>query len=254
MEFAYNRSKSITVKYFITSVFILAFLTPASEIQAQGWKKFKEGLEEAVGVDTKSLTDAEVSDGLKEALLQGITKGVEKVSRPDGYFKDMAIKILMPEEAQKVEKTLRNIGLGSQVDDAVEAMNRAAEDAASGALDIFVEAIKQMTFQDAMGLLQGEDDAATRYLDRTTRDQLTDKFRPVIDKSLDKVNATKYWETVFNSYNKVPFVKPVDTDLGAYVTGKAIDGLFVQVARQEKEIRENPGARTTELLKKVFGK
>jgi hypothetical protein len=229
----------------------LAFLI-STDAHAQGWKKFKQGLEEAVGLDVTELTDEEVSGGLKEALLQGITKGVETVSQPDGYFKDELIMILMPDEAEKVESTLRKIGLGSQVDDAIESMNRAAEDAASGALDIFVGAIRKMTFQDAMSLLRGEEDAATQYLDRTTRDDLTEKFQPVISTSLDKVNATRYWETVFESYNKVPFVKPVDTDLEAYVTGKAIDGLFVQVAKQEKEIRQNPGARTTDLLRKVF--
>ena len=219
---------------------------------AQGWKKFKQGLEEAVGLDNSSLSEGEVGNGLKEALIQGVSKGVDQLSQPDGYFKDELIKIMMPEEALKVEATLRKIGLGDQVDDAVEALNRAAEDAASGALDIFIDAIKGITFEDAMNILRGEEDAATQYLNSATRTVLHEKFQPVIKASLDKVNATKYWNTVFSSYNKVPFVKKINPDLENYTTEKAIDGLFVQVAKQEKEIRKNPGARTTELLKKVF--
>ena len=233
----------------------LAVCNP-SVIHAQGWKdKLKKGFEDVTGSSssTSELTEGEVGGGLKEALVQGIKLGVEQVSQPDGYFKDELIKIVMPEEAQKVEETLRRIGLGSQVDQAVEAMNRAAEDAAIAALQIFVDAIKQMTFSDAMSLLTGEENAATNYLDRTTRTALTEKFQPIIRASLEKVNATKYWEEVMTAYNKVPFTKDIDPDLEAYVTGKAIDGLFVQIAKQEKEIRENPGARTTDLMKKVFG-
>lgn len=242
------------MRYIVVIITALTFLANPLTSEAQGWKdKLKKGFEEVTGSDAASgLTEGEVGDGLKEALLKGIKVGVDQLSATDGYFKDELIKIMMPEEAEKVESTLRRIGLGNQVDDVILSMNRAAEDAASGALDIFVGAIKEMTFEDAMALLRGGDDAATQYLQKKTTDDLTEKFKPVIKTSLDKVNATKYWNTVMNSYNKVPFVKPMEADLDVYVTEKAIDGLFVQVAKQEKEIRENPGARTTDLLKKVF--
>jgi hypothetical protein len=231
-------------------VLLAACIFSAQPANAQFWKDVKNAVKEEV--TGSSLTEGEVGGGLKEALLNGINKGVDQLSKPDGYFKDMAIKILLPEEAQKAEATLRKMGMDKQVDEAIEAMNRAAEDAANGAKDIFVDAVKQMTFQDAMNILRGEQDAATQYLDKTTRTALTEKFQPVIKVSLDKVDATKYWETIFSKYNKVPFVKPINPDLEEYVTQKALDGLFYQIAKQEAEIRTNPGARTSELMKKVF--
>jgi len=145
------------------------------------------------------------------------------------------------------------IGQDKLVDDAIESMNRAAEDAANGAKDIFLTAIKELTLKDVMNILRGENNAATKYLEQHTRNQLIDKFKPVIKVSLDKVGATKHWNTVFTTYNKLPFVKPVNPDLEDYVTQKAIDGLFVQIAKEEYEIRKNPVARVTDLLRKVFG-
>ncbi|HAF30941.1 MAG TPA: DUF4197 domain-containing protein [Bacteroidales bacterium] len=199
------------------------------------------------------LSEEEVGKALKEALTIGIEKGVAQLSKPDGYFKDPEIKIPMPDEAKSVEEKLRAIGQGKAVDDAIESMNRAAEDAANGAKDIFVTAIKQLTLKDVMNILNGSNDAATRFLEDHTRLQLVEKFKPVIKVSLDKVGATKYWNVVFTTYNKLPFVKKVDPDLVEYATNKAIDGLFVQIAKQELEIRKNPAARITDLLKKVFG-
>lgn len=201
---------------------------------------------------TGGLSQEEIGKGLKEALEKGVEKGVEQVSKPDGYLKDPEIKIPIPPEAQTVESKLRAVGQGQLVDDAIESMNRAAEDAASEAKAIFIAAIKGMTIQDAMNLLNGGDDAATQYLNKTTRGELTNRFEPIIKASLDKVGATKHWNTMISAYNKLPFVKKMNPDLEKYVTEKAIDGLFVQVAKEEKEIRNNPGARTTELLKKVF--
>ena len=145
------------------------------------------------------------------------------------------------------------MGQGQKVDDAIESINRAAEDAATGAKDIFVNAIKGMSLTDAMGILKGENNAATAFLEKSTRTSLFDKFKPVINVSLDKVGATKHWTTLFTTYNKIPMVEKVDPDLEVYATNKAIDGLFVQIAKQEKEIRENPAARVSDLLKKVFG-
>lgn len=205
------------------------------------------------GKETVALSEEEVGKGLKEALTKGIENGVERVSKPDGYLKDLAIKILVPEEAKMVEEKLRAVGQGQLVDNVIESMNRAAEDAANGAKDIFVTAIKAMTIQDAMSILRGNEDAATQYLSRSTRTALVDKCRPVIKNSLDKVGATRHWATMFTAYNKIPLVKKVDPDLEEFVTNKAVDGLFVQIAKEEKEIRQNPAARVTDLLQKVFG-
>ena len=215
--------------------------------------KLKKTVDETVNNTSNSLTEEEVGEGLKEALTKGIENGVARVSKPDGYFKDLAIKIFLPEEAKKVEAKLRQIGQGEQVDKAIESLNRAAEDAANGAKDIFITAIKAMTIQDAMSILKGEDNAATTFLEKTTRQALFDKFKPVVKASLDKVGATKHWNTIFTTYNKIPLVEKVNPDLEEYATNKAIDGLFVQIAKEEKEIRENPAARVTDLLKKVFG-
>eukprot|EP01041_Mallomonas_annulata_P024741 gene24741-45594_t len=159
----------------------------------------------------------------------------------------------MPEEAKNVEDKLRKIGQGKLVDDAIESMNRAAEDAANGAKSLFVDAIKNMTLQDAMGILKGKDDAATTYLSKSTRAQLFEKFKPVIKASLDNVGATKHWTDLITAYNKIPLVQKINPDLVEYATNKAIDGLFIQIAKEELEIRKNPGARATDLLKKVFG-
>lgn len=199
------------------------------------------------------LSQDEVAAGLKEALEQGIVKGTDLASKTDGYFKNDLIKILLPEDAQKVEKTLRNMGLGSEVDRALLAINRGAESAAIEAKPIFVNAIKQMNIQDAIGILKGDATAATDYLKRTTNAQLVELFKPKIQASLDEVGATKYYGDLANSYNKIPLTKQkVNPDLNAYVTQKAIDGLFVLIAEEEKNIRENPLGRTSDLMKKVF--
>jgi hypothetical protein len=213
----------------------------------------KIGIEKVKLPGTKSggLTNDEVVSGLKEALQVGTDRGTQKLSAVDGFFKDAVIKILMPPEAQKVEKTLRSVGLGKQVDDAILSMNRAAEDAAKSAAPIFINAIKGMTIQDAFGILKGGDFAATNYLKDKTTAQLTEAFRPVIENSLKKVNATKYWNTVFTSYNKFSSEK-VNPDLPAYVTEKALSGIFYQVGQEEQKIRKDPVARTTDILKKVF--
>src|SRR5688572_10871691 len=158
-----------------------------------------------------------------------------------------------PPEVQKVEKALRDIGLGSEVDRFVMTLNRGAEDAAKEAKPIFVSAIKSMTIEDAWAILKGEDNAATQYLRKTTSTQLKNAFRPVIQNSLNKVNATKYYGDLVTRYNKIPFVEKVNPNLDDYATDKAVEGLFVMIAKEEKNIRMDPVARTTELLKRVFG-
>ncbi|MBO6660562.1 MAG: DUF4197 domain-containing protein [Roseivirga sp.] len=229
--------------YFV----LMSLLVMSCSSQAQILQKAK-GL---LGGDA-AFTKEEAANALKQALEQGAVKGVSVVSQVDGYLKNPEIKIPFPPEAENVEQKLRAIGLGNQVDEAVESLNRAAEDAASEAKDIFITAIKALTIQDAINIVKGEQDAATRFLERTTTAELTAKFSPIINSSLQKVNATKYWGDVMGTYNKIPFVKKVETDLTAYVTQKAIDGLFVMIANEELNIRQNPAARTTELLKKVF--
>lgn len=201
----------------------------------------------------KPLTTAEVVEGLKEALVNGISKGSDQVSQLDGYFKNPEIKIPFPPDVKKVEDRLRQLGLGGEVDKFVMTLNRGAEDAAKEAKPIFIAAIKQMTIEDAWGILRGYPDAATQYLKRTTSPLLKEKFRPVIQNSLDKVNATKYYGEIITRYNSIPLVQKVNPDLNEYATDLAMQGLFTMIAKEERNIRENPVARTTELLKRVFG-
>lgn len=202
---------------------------------------------------SKPLTTAEVGEGLKEALIAGISKGSDLVSNTDGYFKNPEIKIPFPPDVKKVEDRLRQIGLGSEVDKFVMTLNRGAEDAAKEAKPIFISAIKQMTIDDAWAILKGEPDAATQYLKRTTSGQLKAKFSPVIQTSLEKVNATKYYSELVTRYNSIPLVQKVNPDLDEYATELAMQGLFTMIAKEEKNIRQDPVARTSDLLKRVFG-
>ena len=202
---------------------------------------------------TKSLSNDDIISGLKEALRVGTDSSSKKLGKLDGFFGDAAIKILMPAEAQKVEKTLRSVGMGSLVDKAILSMNRAAEDAAKGVGNIFWNSIKQMSITDGLQILKGSDTAATGYLKKTTTTELTNKFRPVIDSSLKKIDATKYWNDVFSAYNKIS-LKKVNPDLSGYVTEKALSGLFYNIALEEQKIRKDPAAQVTDILKKVFGK
>ena len=198
-----------------------------------------------------NLSNAEVVQGLKEALKVGTDSATFHLGLLNGFYKDDMIKILMPPEAQNVEKTLRSVGLGSVVDKAVLSMNRAAEDATKYVGDIFLNAIRQMTIQDAFAILRGDDHAATNYLKQKTSAQLTLAFTPIVSKSLEYTDATKYWKELFTTYNRFSS-KPVNTDLTAYVTQKTLDGLFYHIGLKEQEIRKDPAARITDILKKVF--
>ena len=200
----------------------------------------------------KALTADEVTQGLKDALIQGISKGSDQVSLMDGYFKNPSIKILFPPDVQKVETKLRQIGLGNEVDKFVMTLNRSAEEAAKEAKPVFISAIRSMTIQDAWAILRGDQNSATEYLKKTTTVQLTTAFSPIVEKALNTTNATKYYTDLVNAYNKIPFIEKVNPDLEEYATQKAIEGLFFVVAQEEKNIRDNPGARTTDLLKRVF--
>lgn len=223
-----------------------------STTSAQLFDKLKKQARDVVK-NPSSLSQEDAAAGLKEALIKGISNGADIVSRLDGYYKNPEIKIPFPAEAKQVESKLRSVGLGKQADDVILSLNRAAEDAATEAKPVFIAAIKGMTFSDAVAIVRGDERAATSYLQRTTTPELISKFTPIIKSSLEKVNATRYWETAMTSYNKIPFVTKVNPNLTEYVTQKAIEGLFMMIAKEELAIRKDPAARTSELLKKVFG-
>lgn len=233
------------MKFLKFSIFALALsFTSCAELQ------------KVVGdvLDSGALTNSEVSSGLKEALKIGIGKGSDKLSALDGYYKSQ-YKILLPPEARKITDKLQKVPGFSQVENILlEKINRGAEDAAKAAKPIFVDAIKQMTFDDAMTILLGNDDAATSYLNSKTNTKLYDAFNPVIVKSLDKFKARKYWADLVDKYNKIPFVEKANPSLDNYVTTQALNGLFDMVQKEEKSIRTNASARTSDLLKKVFAK
>ena len=198
------------------------------------------------------LSQDEVGSGLKEALNIGIGEATNFLSAKDGYFKS-PYKILMPEEAQSIVNKLKVIPGFSNIEaDLTERMNRAAEDAAQKAKPIFVAAIKKMTFSDALNILSGKPDAATRYLEKTTSEALIAEFKPIIQASLDKVNARTYWREATTAYNKIPFTTKTNTELDDHVTKTALAGMFSLVEEKEKGIRSNVNLRTSDLLKKVF--
>ena len=237
------------MKYFII-LFCSLFILQSG--QSQTIKGLLNKAKQTINKDGAGLSNDEIIAGLKEALSNGATKGTDLLSKENGFFKNELLKIVLPPEAQKIEKTLRSVGLGKQVDDAILTMNRGAEDACKQAAPIFVNAIKQMSVTDAMAILKGADTSATSFLRGKTNAALAEAFRPVINASLEKVGATKYWSTMVNSYNKFSLQK-INPDLTGYVTDRALQGVFTQIASEEKNIRKDPLARTSDLLKKVFG-
>lgn len=203
---------------------------------------------------TAGITENEAGQGIKEALTQGVTNAVLNLNKTDGFFGSEFYKMLLPPDAKKVENTLRSIGMGGQVDKAILAINRGAEDAVAFAKPIFVDAIREMTLTDALNIIKGNKDAATNYFKDKTKIKLVTAFSPSVKTSLDKVDATKYYTDIITSYNKLPTTfKKINPDLTSYVVGKAVEALFDQVAKEEANIRANPLARTSDILKKVFG-
>ncbi len=200
----------------------------------------------------EGLSNAQIASGLKEALNKGIDKEVTKLMAPDGFYKDQMVKILLPADLQKVDQTLRDIGLSQLADQGLLLLNRAASDAVKEAKPIFVEAITTMTFDDAKNILLGGQTAATDYLKQKTGSQLYQKFSPQVQQSLHKVNADKVWNDIITRYNQIPFVTKVNPDLTDYVTTKAMEGVFKKVAVEEQKIRTDFNERTSDLLKKVF--
>lgn len=202
-----------------------------------------------------ALTNDEIVQGLKDALRVGAEHASGLASKVDGYYKNPQLFIPFPEEAIKVKNTLEKIGMTKQVNDFVLSLNRAAEDAAKSATPIFIQAVQNMTIQDALGILKGGDNAATSYLREKTYAQLKAKFKPIVTQSINKVEVTKYWSPLVSAYNKTTLFtgkEQVNPDLEEYITARAIDGLFLLIANEELKIRKDPAARVTDILKKVF--
>ena len=226
------------------SIFLLAMLPFFGCAELQQVANQLPGIMEQGNVD--------ISSGLKEALNNGISKQVTKLTTTDGFFKNEAVKILLPEELKKVDAGLRQIGLSKLADDGLRAINRTAEDAVKEATPIFVNAVTGMSFSDAKNILMGNEHAATSYLQGSTSTALYGKFNPVIKNSFAKVGADKIWTQIITKYNSIPLVKKVNPDLTDYVTNQAMNGVFKMIAVEEKEIRTNINARTSNLLKRVF--
>ena len=228
------------MRKFLLVVFVLQF-TACAELQ-QVVNQLPNG----------GLTNQQIGSGLREALDNGITNQVNGLSVKDGFFKNELVKILLPEELQKVDKALRTIGLSSLADEGLKVLNRAAEDAVGEAIPIFVDAVKGITFNDAKNILLGDDNAATTYLQGQTSNALYQKFSPIIDNSFQKVGADRIWEDLITRYNNLPFTNNVSTDLTAYVTNEALKGVYKMVEVEEKQIRTKIDKRTSDLLKRVF--
>lgn len=234
------------MKKIVLSIFVATVLLSNVEtVVAQ------KGISSALG----NLTQDQIGRGLKEALDKGVQDQVDKLTKVDGFYKNELVKIVMPSEAQKVEKTLRSMGMGVVVDQATELVNRAAENAVKEATPIFLKAISNLSFADASAILLGGDSAATNYLKDKTSKELAIKFEPIIKESLSKVGADQAWDAIFSKYNALPLVKDVNPNLTEYVTQKTMEGVFTMIAVEENDIRKNlPGTRSTPLLKEVFSK
>ncbi|MFC3971856.1 Protein of unknown function [Maribacter sedimenticola] len=228
----------------ISILILVMFMASCNELQ--------QVVNQMPGSTNTVLSNEVIANGLKEALDQGIEQQVSKLTAQDGFYKNELVKILLPEELQKVDKTLRDIGLGNLADEGLKVLNRAAEDAVSEATPIFVNAVKEMTFTDAKNILLGADNAATTYLENRTNTALYDKFKPVIDASFKKVNADKVWNSLISKYNAIPLTNNVNPDLTDYVTQEALNGVYKMIEVEEKEIRTNLSSRTTDILRKVF--
>ncbi|AXJ01100.1 Protein of unknown function (DUF4197) [Cyclonatronum proteinivorum] len=225
---------------------IFFFLSACAELQ-----QFMD--QTGVGGGELPLTETEVVNGLKNALEVGAARAADTASQEGGFTNNQLLFIAFPEEARRVENTLRDLGFGSLVDDFVTTLNRSAEEAARSAAPVFRQAVQQMTIQDGFEILRGADNAATDYFRRTTTEELHNLFRPVISQALDNTLATRYWNDIVQQYNRIPFMQPVQTDLVDYTTVRATEGLFTLLEQEEKAIREDPVKRTTDILRRVFG-
>lgn len=228
-------------KYFL--LLLLPFITGCAELQQ---------IASSIPQDGSGISNIEVASGLRQALDFGIEKQVTKLTQENGFFGNELVRIGLPPELQKVDQTLRSVGLDKLADEGLRVLNRAAEDAVKEATPIFVTAVKEITFTDARNILLGNDEAATTYLASKTTSPLYDKFSPVITNSLDRVGATAVWSNIIDRYNSLPLTGKVNPDLADYVTNQALKGVFTMIAVEEQNIRNNFSARSTNLLKKVF--
>lgn len=238
---------------FLPAILLIFFFT---SIKSQNINNLINTATTAVNnnTNTNPLSNDDIVKGLKEALTVGTNNSTTTASKLDGFNKNTAIKILFPPEAKAMETKLRSIGMGAQCDKFIETLNRGAEEASKSAAPIFINAVKTLSISDGLKILKGENNAATQFLKNGTTSQLKTAFTPSVKKALEKVNITKYWTPLVKAYNKIPTVKKVNPDLNAYVTDKAIEGLFKLIADEEYKIRKDPAAQISDILKKVFGK
>jgi hypothetical protein len=242
-------TRPITARRLVALLSVLLVLFGATDARSQ--VRFKDWFRK---IAPTGLSEAEAGQGVKEALAQGVTKAVLNLHRIDGFFGSDLYKVLLPPDARRAETALRGIGLGGQVDKAILAINRGAEDAVGEAAPIFTDAIEEMTVTDALGIIRGNKDAATQYFRRKTSGELMAAFNPPVKSALDRTQATRYYADIANGYNRLPLAfEKVDPDLTEYVVDKAVEALFDQIAREEANIRSNPLARTTDILRRVFG-
>jgi len=227
----------------IFALLIVFNLTACAELQQ---------VVDAIPQSIEALSNADIATGLRQALNLGIDKQVTKLTQTDGFFKNELVKILLPEDLHKVDNTLRKIGLSNLADEGLKVLNRAAEDAVKEATPIFVNAVKDITFNDAKTILLGEENAATTYLTSKTQTDLYNKFKPVIDKSFSKVGADQIWTNLITKYNNIPLTNNVNPDLTDYVTNEALKGVYKMISIEEKQIRTKVSSRTTDILQKVF--
>jgi hypothetical protein len=250
---AFNQLQILYIMKY--AVFLFLSLSLVCTLSAQGLKDLQKKASGVVKspVAASGFTEEEAARALKEAFSKGTEWGVAMVSKENGYFGNPKIKIPFPPDAQQVETRLRSMGMSALCDDVVLSVNRAAEDAGPQAKAIFLKAIQSMTLTDAIQLVKGGEQSGTDYLKKTTRTDLVIAFKPIVQTSLDKVGATRFWTQAIGSYNKIPMIQKVNPDLVDFATQKAVDGLFTMVAEEERKIRKDPLARSSELLKKVFG-
>jgi hypothetical protein len=248
-EFAAQRLP-LPEKQLMKKLLLVILMMPFAS-QAQ-FKDLVKKANQTISAAKSNNSTLDISAGLKEALQKGVDEQVVKLTATDGFFRNEAVKILLPEELQRVDKALRKAGMGKLADDGIRSLNRAAEDAVKEATPIFVTAIKNMSVTDAKNILMGNSNAATSFLENSTSKPLYLKFSPVVKSSLGKVGADKIWENIMNKYNSLPFVAKVNPDINDYVTKKALDGVFKMIAVEELKIRNNISARTSPLLQQVF--
>ena len=241
-------------KYYFLAIILFAAQFSVAQIDYNKLKKQGQSIVKQVNAGNNPLSNDEIIDGLREALTVGSNNASKAAAAVDGYYKNPKLYIPFPSEAKKMEQMLRSFGQEKLVNDFLLSLNRAAEDAAKEAAPIFVNAVKGMSISDGLSILNGKDDAATQYLKQNTQALLLEKFKPIVENSLHKVSATKYWEQLVVAYNKIPMVEKMNPNLSEYATQKAIDGIFIVVAEEELQIRKNPAARVSAILKKVFNR